>query len=200
VTLGPPPHALPPPDLHRRPLPITLMAGPWTRIHSQPPLYFGKGGAHRFDDPEQKYGVLYAGVDLSGALPEVFGNRVRYGAISIKELQTAQVSQIVAARAARFVDITGAGLLALSADARLAAGDYDVAQPWSRGFHEHPDAPDGILYRARTNPGCLSVAFFERFGSALSCPSPPTPLLLHEDLAAVLDQYKLGIVGAVPRR
>jgi hypothetical protein len=56
--LGPPPH-----DLKERELPIVRLEGPWLRLHAagREPVFFGRMGLNRFDDPEGEYGVLYVG-------------------------------------------------------------------------------------------------------------------------------------------
>jgi hypothetical protein len=52
----------PPHDLNERELPIVRLEGPWLRLHAagREPVFFGRTGLNRFDDPEGEYGVLYA--------------------------------------------------------------------------------------------------------------------------------------------
>jgi hypothetical protein len=55
-------------------LPLVSTAGPWFRIHriENDPLYFGRAGSNRFDDPAAEFEVLYAAVDEYGSLIETF--------------------------------------------------------------------------------------------------------------------------------
>jgi len=71
----PGPHPEPPPDFHRRTLPISTHGGSLfrTHLHNVAPLYFGRTGRNRFDDPKGRYGVLYAARDPFGAFIETFG-------------------------------------------------------------------------------------------------------------------------------
>lgn len=70
----------------------------------------------------------------------------------------------MARRRLSFVDLAESGALArLSADSRLFAGDYDIAQLWSRAFYEYPLMKlDGILYPARHDQTRVSIAVFDR--------------------------------------
>ena len=48
------------------------------------------------------------------------------------------------------------------------SGSYDLSQRWALAFHEHPDQPDGILYRSRHDPSRLCAAIFDRAADALT--------------------------------
>src|SRR5439155_24778119 len=71
-----PPGRLPPPpaDLASRELPLTRVSQPIYRIHPTrvSAIFFGKTGTSRFDDPQKRYGVLYAALSPEGAFSEVF--------------------------------------------------------------------------------------------------------------------------------
>ena len=71
----PGPHPDPPSDFHRTSLPIVVHGGSLFRshLHSHAPLYFGRTGRNRFDDPLGTYNVLYAARDQFGAFIETFG-------------------------------------------------------------------------------------------------------------------------------
>jgi hypothetical protein len=98
------------------------------------------------------------------------------------------MSSLVTPRAARVVDLTGQQLAGLGLDARVFAGDRSVARAWSRAFHEHPDRPDGILYRSRRDPSQLALALYERDGWAFDVVTLPPSTLL-----ALADHYGLSI-------
>jgi len=70
----------------------------------------------------------------------------------------------VARRPLTFVDLAEPGALArMSADSRLFAGEYDIAQLWSRALFEYPLVRlDGILYPARHDQTRVSIAVFDR--------------------------------------
>lgn len=157
----------PPTDLRERELPLLESRGPWTRLHraAREPLFFGKTGSGRFDDPEGWYGVLYLAEDAFGAFIETFGRSPGENKVFRSQLESRAISEVSARRSVRLVDVTGAGLARLGATVELSAGSHEVAQKWSRAIHEHPARPDGILYRLKHDPERLGAALFERAGS-----------------------------------
>jgi hypothetical protein len=97
------------------------------------------------------------------------------------------------------VDLTGAGLLQLGADARIEAeADYRASQLWSRAFWSHPDRPDGILYRSRYDGACQCIALYDRVRRQGLATRPEGRLLDHPDLDAVLRRYRITL--REPRR
>jgi hypothetical protein len=145
-------------------LPILRLAGPWIRFHlsAYDPLFFGRMGANRFDDPLRRYGVLYAAETGDGAFIETFGRSPGLNVVSHHQLLVRSVALIDATRQLRLVDLTGPGLAHIGATGSLTSGSHEVAQVWSRALWEHPSRPDGLLFRARHDPSCLSVAIFSR--------------------------------------
>ncbi len=163
-------HPEPPSDLHLRTLPLVDAAGPWVRAYAlrNAPLYFGTNGSERFDDALCEFGVCYVGADDACAFIETVpvsaplfaGGRRIVPAGFLEQRGVADVT-LVGAAPLRLVDLTGQGLADLGADADLCScRDYAVCQRWSRALHEHPRAPDGLLYRARHDPSLLSVTLF----------------------------------------
>ena len=183
---GPHPHqqagsASPPDDFDSIELPLVsksvhastrkIAGGPWFRLHAtgHGALHFGRTHTYRFDDPKGKFGVLYAGTDEYCAFIETFGQvlgpplpaaGLRY--VTDGDLERRDLARIRTSSKLRLVDLTGAGLARVGADARLCSGDYRVAQKWSRAIHEHPSRPDGLVYPARRDPSRAAVAIFDR--------------------------------------
>ena len=194
-----PPHPAPPADLEQRPLPILETAADWYRIHGErlAPLFFGRSGRNRFDAPGGEYGVLYAGADAYCAFVETFGHATGIRLVHADELRSRRLSRIRVPRPLRLVDLTGAGLARIGADARLRTGDYLIAQRWSQALHAHPLNPDGLLYRSRHDPSRQCVAIFERASTSLEV-APMGSLAdpgLRPLLADVLDHYQFGLLG-----
>lgn len=138
--------------------------GPWYRVYRSEgdPLYFGRAGLSRFDDPCGRYGVLYAAEAFEGAFIETFGRNP--GVNVVRESQLARRSMVLveANRLLRLVDLTGPGLAQIGATNALTAGPHAVARRWSRALWSHPSRPDGLRYRARHDPACVCVAIFSR--------------------------------------
>src|SRR4051794_31762849 len=78
----------PPADLPGRKLPLCTIKGPIFRIHrtAQQWRYFGTGNSQRFDDPLQKFGVLYAGLQADAAFAEVFLRNLSLRIVDEQEL------------------------------------------------------------------------------------------------------------------
>ena len=195
------PEGLPPDDLGEREPPIVEGRGPWMRMHrvQYDPVFFGKTGLGRFDDPEGEYGVLYAAEDAFGAFIESFGRAPGRNIVSWQRLRDRPLSRIGPAETGvslRLVDLTGAGLARIGATAEVSSGPFRAAQRWSRALHEHPSAPDGLLYRLKHDPSRKGVAIFERTG-VLEAEFYGT-LIAPEHaklLAAILEEYSFGLVG-----
>ena len=153
----------PPTDLVDRSLPLVEVGSPWFRCHrrGREPIHFGRSGRGRYDDPEGTFGVLYVGLSARAAFVEVFGREL---GITPAELGTKAMSLVVVPGTVRVVDLTGAALPGLRLDARVSSGRHTVSQRWSRAFHDHPDRPDGLLYRCRHDPSELALALYERGG------------------------------------
>jgi len=142
-------HPEPPADLHLRPLPLARESGPWVRAHAlrNDPLYFGTNRSERFDDPLRAFGVCYVGADEACAFIET---------VTVAAPALAGGRRTIPAG---FLDLRGRATLGADADL-CSCRDYGVCQRWSRALHDHPESPDGLLYRARHDPSLLSVALF----------------------------------------
>jgi len=88
------------------------------------------------------------------------------------------------------VDLTGPGLSRLGLDARVLSGPYDICGEWADAFHGHPEAPAGILYSSRFDPGERCVALFDRVAMDVEAAAPPVGLReMLGEVAGVLDRY-----------
>lgn len=196
----PQPHPEPPAELPAVGLPITRRSRRWFRAHQcrRHPLFFGRTGEWRYDDPERSFGVLYVAADFEGAFVEGCLHDAAVGTtsalLSERYLARRCLSNICFAAPLRLVDLSGPGLAAIGADARLCVGDYLVAQLWSRALWRHPQQPDGILYLARHNPAIVCAAVFDRAPAAAAERLGPMlgPRLVRRT-AALLDAYRVGL-------
>lgn len=168
-------HPGPPSDLAERRLHLSQLESPLFRIFpvKHEPVYFGKRGLGRWDDPKRRYGVLYAAATSVGAFAERLLVRpgmlaqgiwlpTRSVPVSAGDLHLFGLAEIRVAPAPRCVDLRGPGLAAIEADARLTSGPHRVSQRWSRPLFEHPQRPDGIVWRSRADPEQIAVALHER--------------------------------------
>jgi len=196
---APGPHPAPPVDLARRELPLVPASGRLYRVHRtrHTPLFFGKTGGNRFDDPRREFGVLYAGCSGACAFVETFAEPLDVPFVTWAELAGRKLSEIEIVRPLRLASLVGRDLRRLGADARLFAAEHDVAQAWSRALHDHPARPDGIRYPARHDPGEQAVALFDRARPFLRARVARAALGAPRNralLGALLDRYGLGVV------
>lgn len=148
------------------------------------PVYFGKSGRSRFDDPRRDHGVLYAGLSYDCAFVETLGHNVGIGSvasagpgpavphggrvISRDRLRATHLALVFPSRPLRLLDLTGDRLHAFGVDAHWATThDYPVTQTWSRQTREHAGAVDGLLYRSRLDPQQVGAALFDRAAPAV---------------------------------
>ena len=191
-------HPDPPTDFDSVPLLIRKFRRTWVRIHraDNAPLYFGKSGANRFDAPAGAFGVLYLACDPHGAFIETFGHATGTRLVTETELRARRMALVSASRVLRLVDLRGAGLARMGADAALTSGtDYALAHRWVLAIHGHRRRPDGVMYRARHDPGRISAAIFDRIASEFTAQSLGSLMdASHAQLlASILDTYKFGL-------
>ena len=191
-------HPAPPTHLASRKLPIARLVGPWYRVHrvAHGAIFFGKGHANRFDAPAGEFGVLYIARTERGAFIETFGHDTGVRVLDQKELAARGLSRIDVAKSLRLVDLRGAGLARIGADGELLTGGHALSRAWALALHEHPTAPDGIVYRARHDPSQVCAAIFDRARQAITATSLGafSDASLAALLAQLLDVYDFGLV------
>jgi hypothetical protein len=191
------PHPPPGADFHTLALPITVVGGPLVRIHrlNRHPAFWGRTGDNRFDAPAAEFGVLYAAADHHGAFIETCSTGVSR-AVSQAFLAARGWSEVHPLGDLRLVDLSGPGLAALGADARLCTGDHAVSQLWALAIWQHPEHVDGLLYRCRHDPSRMAAALFDRAAPHVTV--VPTGGLLDADhadiLMQVLDTYQFALM------
>lgn len=194
-------HPLPPSTLARRNPTVSLRQQDWFRIFPMGHniLHFGRSAQNRFDAPGGAYEVVYLASDAFAAFIETLGQTTGIRAVTEEALRIRGLARVTTSRPLRAIDLFAPGGLArIGADARLVAGDYEVARQWSAALHDHPCKPDGILYPARHDPARAACAVFdhcrdllqgEDLGSLLSDRLAPT-------VGAILDHYDIGLISS----
>ena len=190
-------HKLPPRDFAQRELPIETVprATSFVRIHQSEfdPLYFGKTGANRFDDPDGRYGVCYVARSHEGAFAETCLRAVGAQFVAATFLQSRSFAIIETTAPLRLALVRGSGLARLGATSVVSAGDHAISQVWSRAIHEHQSAPDGLSYRANHDNGEICAALFDRCREGLKVASSQPVLSNRAQIGAILDRYKVGL-------
>ena len=144
-------------------------------VYRGSPLYYGRSGANRYDDPSQSYGVLYLGNDLPTALMESVFHKHQWimdtkRSIALKEVQSRLVRAVGVLGDLRLADLTAPGVMAghfgLNLE-QLAHRDYAHTQQVSARVYamlgdEGIPLFDGVLYPSRNNYPAASIALFER--------------------------------------
>jgi hypothetical protein len=155
------------------PLPDSLgcvrQTQPWYRIHHirHGAIFFGKSGAYRFDDPEQKYGVFYAAEHIQGAVVETLYPaadpvaRAPARVIAQSYVFERAVAPIFFERPLKLVDLTGSLARLGTIASAVTSLDRLTTQGMSRQFYGHPDQPDGILYCSQYDLAQRCIAVFE---------------------------------------
>jgi len=190
-----PPHPEPPADLVALKLPVKERGCAWWRSHRaiHDPIFFGRSGDNRYDAPGGEYGILYLAAEEAGAFVETYlrnplGVPVN---VTMAELEQRHFTTVEFDAPLRLVDLTGPGLARMGADNRLTTGDYLLSQRWALALWNHPERPDGILYRSRHDPDQVCCGVFDRradarVGRTLGPLASPANVGL---LAGLLDRY-----------
>ncbi len=190
-------HPLPPADFASRDLPIeAIPAGAaFVRLHRSDlgALYFGKSSTNRFDDPQGAYGVCYVARTHEGAFAETCLRAVGAQFVATTFLEARSFTTIETTRSLRLVLVHGPGLARLGATSVVSGSDHALSRVWSRAIHDHPAAPDGLLYRANHDNGEVCAALFERCRDRLIAGSSHPLLSDPARLGALLGRYKVGL-------
>jgi hypothetical protein len=123
-------------------------------------IYFDRSDRSRFNAPAGEYGILYVASDSYAAFRET-ARVYSYTPIAQDFLEPNCLSVLSSSRNLRLVDLSGAGLTQIGADARLTTGNYSLAQTWSQALYNHPDNIDGLYYRSRFDPSRFCVALYD---------------------------------------
>lgn len=172
------------------------------------PLGFGKTRS-RFSDPRRRvatrrFGVLYLGSSLKVCFLETVLRDSRNGVvgdypISESELSLRNFVAIEVVRPLKLVSLLDDDPVRMGVPSDVArASSQTLARAWSAAFHEHPAAPDGIIYLSRLN-GETNLAIYGRAVPKLRT-LPPVPLIRAPGLANVLNDLKVALVSSVRSR
>jgi hypothetical protein len=94
------------------------------------------------------------------------------------------------------VDLSGNGAVWIGADGRLSTmtDDPGLVQRWALALWGHPERPDGVLYRARHDLSCFSLAVFDRASDLLVADTTTDLLQDHLVLDAIVRRYRFGFI------
>ncbi len=141
------------------------------------PLNFGKKACNRFDDPQMRYGVMYASFSQRGAMAEtILHNQLDTGNADMfvpqSRFDAYWLAEITVLKTLHFIDFaedhTRFGLsAAISFEVDPNNGKpnwtpYQTTMSWSEAIATAWPDVAGIAYRARHAGTAISLAFFER--------------------------------------
>jgi RES domain len=169
--------------------------------HSDP-LGFGKAPS-RFSDPRRRipshrFGVVYLGETLKVCFLEAVLRDNRNGAVGDypmdeRELHVRRYAEIEIAAPLSLVDLRGDGAVRMGVPSDVARGSRQrLGRAWSLAFHQHPAAPDGIVYPSRLN-GETNLAVYDRATPKLRVANVG-PVIAAPDLPTVLDELMVALV------
>jgi len=170
--LPPPPNAS---DFARLPLGrlCRRVSGVYYRLHPLDPktgnpygpVFFSQRGTTRFD-PAQGVGTLCVADSLTGAILEMFGDRLEplgsLGRGLSRRMLGDWFATLVSVPQVNLFEASGANLTKLGVDLQLLAGEHAVTRLWALRLMEHPARISGILYPSRHDDARRNVALFKR--------------------------------------
>jgi len=182
-------------------LPVTEIAQgtQWWRIHrtEHPPVFFGPPKdqplTYRFDAPGGEYRILYVGQTLSAAFVETLLRNPRITFVERVELENRSSSLLINDHALKLVDLRGGGLSRIGADSRLTSGSCLRAGQWALALWDHPDQPDGLLYRSRHDPSHICAALFDRLACRFNVLSTHALMEIPHRWAPILHAHGKGV-------
>jgi hypothetical protein len=165
------------------------------RVHrsSLAPIFFGPGSnvppTNRFDSASGRFGALYAGLTLRGALAETLVRNPQRLMVAMTDIVGRSVSGLVSDRRLRIVRLYGSGLQTVGTDNSISTGPYEPCGLWSDALWDHPDRPDGLAYQSRHDSSEICLAIFEKADIRLKAKGTHPLSRMLGDVAAVLDSY-----------
>ena len=164
------------------------------------PLGYGKSKS-RFSDPrrrkpESRFGVLYLGQTLAVCFLEAVLRDRKDGIVGELELEERELderhyAEIEVASPLRLVDLRNNNAVAMGVPSDVLRGVRQaLGRVWSVVFHDHPQAPDGIIYPSRLN-GQVNLAIYGRAVAKLR-PQRLRRLSDVAELAPVLDDLEVA--------
>ena len=199
---GPSGAALPPPAwLDTNPLPIDILPAGCVlhRIHRSTfsPVFFGPGKGisptNRFDSASSRFGILYVGMTLNGALAETILRNPQRLMVAASEITSRAATELSSPRDLHIVRMHGTGLQALGTDNAISTGPYEPCGQWIDVLWDHPDKPDGLAYQSRHDPGEICIALFERPDLTITIHGTKLLTGMLKDIAGLLDGYGKSI-------
>jgi hypothetical protein len=131
--------------------------------------FWSKAKRYRFDDPQGRFGVLYAGDSIETSFAE---SVIHERAVFRKGAYMLELGDFVARQPVwyagsknelKLADLTGAHLKALGLNNDISAGDgYAESQRWSRAIYQADPDWDGIRFVSRQHNRQHAFAVFER--------------------------------------
>lgn len=165
------------------------------RVHrsSHDPIFFGPGPnmppTNRFDSASGRFGVLYAGLTLRGALAETLVRNPQRLMVAMTDIVGRSVAGLVSGRPLRIVRLYGSGLQTVGTDNSISTGPYEPCALWSDALWDHPDRPDGLAYQSRHDSSEICLAIFEKADVRLKAQGTHALSSVLGDVAPVLDSY-----------
>jgi hypothetical protein len=169
------------------------------RIHrsSLGPIFFGPGRdvapTNRFDSASGRFGVLYAGLTLRGALAETLVRNPQRLMVGMADVMGRSASRLVSDRLLRIVRLYGPGLQAVGTDNAISTGPYEPCGQWADALWDHRDRPDGIAYQSRHDSSEICLAIFERSDFQLVSEETRPLSSMFGEVATMLDLYGKSI-------
>lgn len=189
---------MPPQDFPLRDLPVTESKITWYRLNParfQSALYFDASGLGRYDGPNLSYKILYVAETVQSAFIECFGRTHGAKGVAEEDLRNRNLFEITSQKPLRLVDLFGAGLVKIGADARITCGsDYQLCRTWAEAIYLHPNKVDGIRYYSRHDNTQICCGLFERASSYLKEENQGNLVTRNPRLLAnILSNYDYGL-------
>ncbi len=201
---APPRDAVPGAALAGRRLVVrTIAAGEnWYRLYESrfpDPLGWGPG-LSRFGDPTGRaFGLIYLGASAKVCFVETIlrdraDGRGTDCVVALSEIERRRLATLRSTAPLRLVDLTGDGPLRMGVPSDVAgARDQSLARLWSKAFHAHAEAPDGVLYPSRLNEE-RCIALYDRAIGKVAPVATPHLMECRAELAAILSDLDIALV------
>lgn len=152
------------------------------------------------DNPPDVFSTIFFGATVETCVLETVIRDTGVGTtgtaipISLAYMKSWSVAKVDCVSPLRLLDLRGDGCIKnkIPTDA-VRAKSHVLGQLWAYAIHQHPDAPDGLIFSSRLNEE-PNLAVFGRAMPQMTAISQQPLFSYRAELAAILNDYEVSLI------
>ena len=127
-------------------------------------LFFGKTGRNRYDDEDNKTGVLYGGTSIEACIVETIVQQIdnsTKASLTLDDLEKYSIVEYAFDHDIELVMFDGEGLANNEVRSEINGCEHSISQKWATAVIKNKNNYSGIYYFCAHNNHYISTALFE---------------------------------------